>query len=140
MPFKLLISAGLCLGLDQAAKTLVARGLAPGQSLRLTSWLTLRRLANHGGLPLALSPRAQLWLWGGLLTGVGLILRQGWFFQHPAAQVGLGLALGGAASNVYDQLRRGAVLDFLDLGWWPVFNCADVAITLGVIIALIFFP
>jgi signal peptidase II len=42
------------------------------------------------------------------------------------------LALGGAVSNIYDQLSRGAVLDFLDLGWWPVFNLADVAITLGV--------
>jgi lipoprotein signal peptidase len=56
----------------------------------------------------------------------------GSFFQHPAARLGLGLALGGAVSNIYDQLSRGAVLDFLELGWWPVFNLADVAITLGV--------
>ena len=36
-----------------------------------------------------------------------------------------------AVSNIHDQLSRGAVLDFLELGWWPVFNLADVAITLG---------
>ena len=47
--------------------------------------------------------------------------------------MGLGLALGGAGSNVLDQLRRGAVVDFLDLGWWPVFNLADAAIVAGVI-------
>jgi len=52
--------------------------------------------------------------------------------------VGLGAALGGAASNLYDRLRRGAVIDFLDVGWWPVFNLADVAITLGTITALWF--
>jgi len=30
------------------------------------------------------------------------------------------------------------VIDFLDLGWWPVFNLADVAITIGVTMALWF--
>ena len=56
--------------------------------------------------------------------------------QHPAAQAGLGAALGGAAGNVYDRLRRGVVIDFVDLGWWPAFNLADAAITLGALTAL----
>ena len=45
--------------------------------------------------------------------------------------------LGGAAGNVADRLFRGdgwlhgAVIDFIDLQWWPVFNVADMAITVG---------
>ena len=38
--------------------------------------------------------------------------------------------------NLYDRWRRGAVVEFLDLGSWPVFNLADVAITTGVLAPL----
>ncbi len=50
----------------------------------------------------------------------------------------LGLILGGAAGNLVDRVRWGSVIDFIDLGyrenWWPVFNAADSAITIGVIL------
>lgn len=48
----------------------------------------------------------------------------------PAA---LGAALGGAAGNLVDRVRRGGVVDFIDLRFWPVFNLADVAIVAGVL-------
>ncbi len=51
----------------------------------------------------------------------------------------LGGVIGGAFGNVFDRLTRadegllsGAVIDFIDLGWWPVFNIADAAIVGGV--------
>ena len=138
MPLEMLLVALFSFALDQATKSLVARRLSPGQSVPVTSWLSLRRVVNARGVPLWLKPRGQLLVLSGLTAGIGLIIRQGHFFQHPAAQLGLALALGGASSNVYDVLRRGAVLDFLDLGWWPIFNLADAAITLGVITALSF--
>lgn len=47
----------------------------------------------------------------------------------------VGLIAGGAAGNIVDRMRQGAVTDFLDFhvsGWhWPTFNLADVAIVLG---------
>ncbi|MCC7106777.1 MAG: signal peptidase II [Chloroflexi bacterium] len=46
----------------------------------------------------------------------------------------LGLQLGGAVGNMVDRLRTGYVVDFIDLRWWPVFNIADSAITVGVIL------
>jgi len=52
----------------------------------------------------------------------------------------LGLVIGGAAGNLLDRLVRhhgGAVIDFIDLQWWPVFNVADAAITIGVVIAVL---
>jgi signal peptidase II len=52
--------------------------------------------------------------------------------------IGLGLLLGGALGNLADRVFRhhhGAVVDFIQaVSWWPVFNVADAAITVGVIV------
>lgn len=51
--------------------------------------------------------------------------------------VAVGMVMGGAAGNVVDRLFRGsgwfrgAVVDFIDLRWWPVFNVADIGVTVG---------
>ena len=53
----------------------------------------------------------------------------------PAA-IAMGLIFGGAAGNLIDRARFGAVVDFLDFYWrgwhWPAFNVADSAISVGV--------
>jgi len=46
------------------------------------------------------------------------------------------LILTGAISNILDRLMFGCVIDFIDLGFWPVFNLADVYITIGGIILI----
>ena len=71
-----------------------------------------------------------------LLCGVTLH-RFGAWFQGATSLAGLGLALGGAASNLLDILRCRYVIDFIDLGWWPVFNLADVAILAGLAAAFL---
>lgn len=52
------------------------------------------------------------------------------------ARLAIGLVFGGAAGNLLDRWRFGAVVDFLDVFWrsyhWPAFNVADSAITVGV--------
>ena len=51
--------------------------------------------------------------------------------------VAVGLVMGGAAGNVCDRLLRGggwfrgSVVDFIDLQWWPIFNVADIGVTVG---------
>jgi signal peptidase II len=49
-------------------------------------------------------------------------------FEVPAS-----LLTAGIIGNLIDRLSRGFVVDFIDLGWWPVFNIADSAIFIGVI-------
>jgi signal peptidase II len=48
--------------------------------------------------------------------------------------VGLGLALGGATSNLADRIVRGAVADFIAVGRWPMFNLADSAMVAGTVL------
>jgi signal peptidase II len=61
------------------------------------------------------------------------------FYHHLPAyniwvQVSLGLQLGGALGNLVDRITRGYVVDFVDIGFWPIFNVADLSIVLGVTI------
>ena len=44
-----------------------------------------------------------------------------------------GLLLGGAAGNLIDRIRLGAVTDFIKFPHWPAFNVADICVTFGVI-------
>lgn len=60
--------------------------------------------------------------------------------RDPAMLVALALVLAGAIGNLGDRVfrspgfLRGAVVDFVHVGWWPTFNVADSAITIGAIV------
>lgn len=67
-----------------------------------------------------------------------------WRFRSQTATalgaLALGLILGGAISNLADRVLRangGAVIDFIHIGFWPTFNLADSAITVGAILLAI---
>jgi signal peptidase II len=57
--------------------------------------------------------------------------------------IGVGLIVGGAVGNIVDRLfrdpgwLRGRVVDFIDLQWWPIFNVADIGITVGALMLLV---
>jgi signal peptidase II len=132
-----LLTAGLVLVVDQLTKALVARRLALGQSVRVGRFITIRHAVNTDSKQRFLGNRfALLFQWALALAVVLLVIKAGYFFQGQPAQAGLGAALGGAAGNLVDRFRHGAVFDFVDLGCWPVFNLADVAITIGAVTAL----
>ena len=134
-----LLPAILVLLVDQLTKMAVTRRLANGSSAAVV-WGVRLRCAMKPSRSRRLPDKriALVLLWGVVLSTFAFLIGQGDVFHHPAAHVGIGAALGGAASNVYDRLRRGAVVDFVAIGWWPVFNLADVGITLGALVALWF--
>ena len=76
-------------------------------------------------------------LWFAAVATSILLSQSGAWLHHPITSFGLALALGGAAGNLADILRWRYVLDFVDFGWWPVFNLADVGIVVGLL--LVFF-
>lgn len=131
---KVLFYAGALLLVDQWSKRLVSAQATD----RPLVWrqIRIRLVANSRAIYTRRSVRAVLVLiWGAALLAAITLHRSGSWFQSNAAQLGLACAFGGAAGNLLDILRRGHVVDFIDLGWWPVFNLADVAIVGGLAVA-----
>ena len=54
----------------------------------------------------------------------------------PILRLSIGLQLGGASGNILDRIVYGSVIDFFDVGWWPVFNIADSSIVVGMVIMI----
>lgn len=132
---------GAVIALDQFVKNLVVSRLAEGESVRVFSWLDFTYIRNNGAA-FGLFRGATAFLVLAALFGIGLfvvlILRGlgGWPTFAAA------LIAGGATGNLIDRaLRpaffRGAVVDFVDLRWWPAFNVADIAVSTGVGILLL---
>ncbi|MBX7435412.1 signal peptidase II [Mycobacterium sp. Y57] len=123
-------AAAAALLIDQASKGIVRRRLGIDDALGRVPVLQVHRLENrsHGWLRMP-TPYAVLVFSAVAAASLAAVL---------LAQVsgltagGLGLTLGGAGGNLVDRLVRGSVTDFIAVGRWPVFNLADVALTVGV--------
>ncbi|HUI85073.1 MAG TPA: signal peptidase II [Candidatus Binatia bacterium] len=120
---------------DQASKRVVQKRLtAP------FSWGPLRFMEVRHRERLyqpAICRGAMLLIWCLALFSAAWLHGSGLWLQSPLAVLGVGCALGGAAGNLADVLRQQHIIDFIDLGWWPVFNLADVAIVGGLALALL---
>jgi signal peptidase II len=121
---------------DQAAKAAVNATLALGERVSLIPGLELVNVRNRG-------VAFGLFADGGALLVVfaaaALIALVAFFLTHtgrPLVWLPVGLLLGGAAGNLIDRAREGAVTDYIDPVLWPAFNVADIAITLGVLALL----
>jgi|tagenome__1003787_1003787.scaffolds.fasta_scaffold19433597_1 signal peptidase II len=75
-------------------------------------------------------------LWLGALAISIILFHSGESSLNRLVRFGLALMLGGSAGNLVDILRWQYVLDFVDLGWWPVFNLADVGMVVGAFLVL----
>lgn len=127
-------------GADRASKLLVLRWLEPGEVVPVLPFLNIVLVYNRGvsfGLLDGLGAAAP-WLLVLLALAIAAVLL--WWAlreERPMARFALWTVLGGALGNVYDRLRYGAVVDFVDLhvlGWhWPAFNLADAAVVGGVL-------
>lgn len=137
--------AAIVFVVDQASKLYVYDLLA-GEPTRLRTvfpFLNVVSVWNHGISFGMFGGGEEAMRWG--LAGAGLVVVAGlvaWLARaaDPLVAAALGLAIGGAAGNIADRLRFGAVFDFIDLhlfGWhfW-IFNVADAGISLGALALL----
>lgn len=121
--------------LDQLSKAAAHSFVGPGNAITVFPGFNLVAITNSGvafGLAGETAPM--------ILIGLAIVLSGLlgiWLFRTKSAAhaAGLGLAIGGALSNVADRMIFGAVRDYIDLYWgtlhWPAFNLADVAIVGG---------
>ena len=132
----MLAAGSVVLFLDQWSKRVVElragpSGISLGPILRIHHARSVKNFYSRDG------PRAALILLWLAAVASGIMLHAaGDKLQSHAAMAGLGAAVGGAAGNLYDILRRRHVVDFIDFGWWPAFNVADIAIVGGLMLAL----
>lgn len=133
-----LIAAAAVVVLDQSTKQWALSQLADGRVVDLIWTLRLRLVYNYGaafgsfqrlGPVLAVLALAAA---AALLAGVAPRAPSG------AVAVALGCVAGGALGNVADRIFRagrgflgGAVVDFVDVQWWPVWNVADMGVVVG---------
>ncbi len=129
--------ASAVLIVDQVTKTWAQSDLADGRLNDVFGPLHFRLVHNSGsafGIGDGLGPLIAV---VAVVATIGLL----WYSRRIASSpclVALGTITGGALGNFVDRAFRnepgflsGAVVDFIDLTWWPVFNIADMAITVG---------
>ncbi|MEG3164640.1 signal peptidase II [Sphingomonas sp. PB2P19] len=141
-------TAALLFVADQLSKFVVTQTLgidSLGDATTITSFFDLRFVPNIG-ISLGLLPAdghltrwALIALTGAISVGVAIWMTRE---KNRADQIALGFVLGGALGNIVDRARLGYVVDFCDLhigAWRPflVFNVADAAITVGVLVLLV---
>lgn len=133
---------------DQVIKAWVVEGLGiayPGAVKEILPFFDLRFVANNG-VSLGLLPAettTMRWALVGLTAAIAAAVAW-WMVRETNRQdmFALSLVLGGALGNIVDRARFGYVVDYADLHfgeWRPflVFNVADAAITIGVVILLV---
>ena len=125
---------GIVYVLDQTTKYLVESNLGEGnRSIPEVGQFRLTCSYNSGSA-FGLFPDQTVLLILASFVGIGVLIFI--YRHHPfpgrMLRVSLGLQLGGAIGNLTDRLRFGEVTDFVQLGFWPVFNLADASIVIGV--------
>lgn len=132
--------------LDQATKYLAETLLVLHQPVPVWSWFNLLLTYNTGAAFSFLADAGgwQRWFFLGLgvAVSVGLVV---WLMRlRPGEQrlaVALALILGGAVGNLIDRAWLGQVIDFIQLyydrWYWPAFNLADSAISVGAVLLVI---
>jgi signal peptidase II len=136
-----LLLSGLVVLADQVSKAYITRHFLEFEFTRILAVLDITRMHNVGAAFsfLATASGWQRWVFIGLAVAVSIGITV-WLLKLPRnanalLTAGLALVLGGALGNVIDRIRLGYVIDFVHFHWdrayFPAFNVADSAITVG---------
>ncbi len=138
--------SALVVALDQWTKSIASQSLELYVGQPVTSWFNWTLMHNEGAAFsfLANQPGWQRWFLSALAILIIFWLMR-WLKQTSYhfrwLNIGLALIIGGALGNTIDRLHKGYVVDFIEwhykTWYWPAFNVADMAITLGAILLVI---
>jgi signal peptidase II len=141
---RLLVSvATVVLVVDIVTKVLAVEFLTPGQPVSIIGDTVTWTLVRNSGAAFSM---ATGYTWVLTLVATSVVIGIVWMGRRlvsPWWAVGLGMILGGALGNLVDRFfrspgpLRGHVVDFLSVGWWPVFNVADPAVVGGAILLVV---
>lgn len=131
--------AALVVLLDQVTKTWALNALDEGP--RHVAWTLQFNLSFNSGAAFGLGQGLAPVLVAVAVVLLVVLLGMGRAAGTTVpALLAFALVIGGATGNLADRLFRGhggAVVDFIDLQWWPIFNVADAAITCGAVLLVL---
>lgn len=123
--------------LDRITKTLVAAQIPYGTETPVVGHLVGITNVRNSGAAFGIAPAgAWLFLIASVVVAIGLVV---YVVRNPGTpwnDAVLGLILGGTVGNGYDRIVHGTVTDFINFHFWPVFNVADSAISIGVVLLI----
>ncbi|MFA6320762.1 MAG: signal peptidase II [Candidatus Omnitrophota bacterium] len=131
--------ASLVFILDRITKIIAVSTMSYGQSIKVLPNIFHITLVLNNGTAFGLMKGQNAIL--AVITAIAIALIVIYVVTHKslgiAVSVALGFILGGAMGNLLDRIKFSYVIDFLDFRIWPVFNIADSAITLGMLILVV---
>ena len=130
--------------LDILSKNFIQKKIIYGEQVEITSFLSLVHFQNTGAAFSFLSDQGGWQRYFLIAISLLAVLYIPWLINQYKKNIliviGLLLILGGAIGNLYDRISYGYVIDFvyLHIGelYWPAFNVADSAISVGVLLFL----
>jgi signal peptidase II len=130
--------------LDILSKNFIQKKIIYGEQVEITSFLSLVHFQNTGAAFSFLSDQGGWQRYFLIAISLLAVLYIPWLINQYKKNIliviGLLLILGGAIGNLYDRISYGYVIDFVYLHiaefYWPAFNVADSAISLGVLLFL----
>lgn len=130
------LAASMVFVLDRITKIAIVSSMHPGESISvLPNIFHITFVLNNGtAFGLLKGQNVILAAFSGIVAVAITVYAVTHKIKNLALSLVLGLILGGALGNLFDRVKFGCVVDFIDLRVWPVFNIADSAITVGVVI------
>tara|TARA_B100000029_G_scaffold367273_1_gene360726 strand:- start:1394 stop:1819 length:426 start_codon:yes stop_codon:yes gene_type:complete len=104
-----------------------------GESIPSTGLFRITYVKNTGSAFGMLQDQTTWLILASIIAIVVLLfLYRGLNTNGTLIRIMISLQIGGAIGNLADRIRIGYVVDFIDIGLWPVFNIADSTITIGI--------
>jgi signal peptidase II len=138
--------AALIVAVDQATKLLIQANMVPGQSIPVVGWLFRLTYIHNPSAAFGLAfGTINFYILFGIVASVVV---SGYLLRLPRREywpkIALALILAGAVGNLVDRIRLGEVIDFIQVGLseqvvWPIFNVADMGVSTGVTLLLLYF-
>jgi len=119
---------------DRITKNLVVAQVPYGTEVSVVGHLVGITNVHNSGAAFGVAPAfAGVFLVAAVVVAIGLVV---YVARNPSdlwTDAALGLVLGGTLGNGYDRVMFGTVTDFVNVHFWPVFNVADSAVSIGVL-------
>ena len=137
----------LVIGLDQLTKWLIETNVNPGEVWFGWDFVNIRFIKNPGISWGLFSGFSDIITW--LIPGIVILIVIFYFYFIKSSgpslgtSIGFGLIIGGAAGNSIDRIRHtitlqeGFVTDFINFSFWPTFNVADSAVSIGLVVIVL---